>query len=231
VGRPRLLLVPSFSRFEWPTLPLIEEWADVAVVDAAWTEDGSAVRHAVAEAEARGWRKAVVVCDEWAIWKAIEIADLRPDLVQAFVYGHGSIRMARRGEKPTLNPEVVKTYTTLLRTDFRMYARALTQTTRGDYDDAQVEAFLSDTTHEEAVQVFDRGEARDGESFAPTLRALGVPLLFGHHTECLLWTDDGFEEAKAEFPDAKTVAVRAKPSASPEFAEFLREFCEGLPES
>ena len=228
MARQRVLLVPSFSRFEWPTLPLIEEWADVALVDSAWTEDGGAVRQAVEEAEARDWKNAVVVCDEWAIWKAIEIADLRPDLVQAFAYGHACTRLAWHGPRPTLNPEVVETYTTLLRTDFRMYARALTQTTRGDYDDAQVDAFLSETTHEEVVAVFERVEGREGESFASTMRALSVPLMFGHHTECLLWTEDGFEEAKSEFPDAKTIAVSTKPSASPEFAAGLRAFCETI---
>src|SRR3954470_5325275 len=136
VQRPRILLVPGMSRFEWPTLPLIEEWADVAVVDGAWVEDGAAARRAGEELEARGWPRAVMVCDEWAIWKAVEIAEQRPDLVEAFAYGHACTRLSRRGKGATLNPDVAETYIQLLRSDFRIYARAITQTTRGDYDEA-----------------------------------------------------------------------------------------------
>jgi hypothetical protein len=226
--RPRLLLVPGLSRYEWPTLPLIEEWADVAVVEAPWIEDGSAARRAVEELDARGWDRAIVVCDEWAIWKACEIADLRPDVVQAFAHGHACTNLSRAGDRPTLNPQVVETYTQLLRTDFRMWSRALTQTTRGNYDEAQVDAFLAGTNHEEVMAMFDRIAARDGESFAPTIKALGVPILLARHTECLLWTEEGFRDAVAEFPGAATVAVAAKPSASPEFADALRKFCVAL---
>lgn len=229
MDRPRLLLVPSFTAHEWPTLPLIEQWADVAVVKGAWVEDGIAARRAQEELAARDWPQAVVVCDEWAIWKAIEIAEMRPELVRAFAYGHGCTRLSRRGPQPTLNPSVAETYMKLLRTDFRSYARALTQTTRGDFDEATINAFLASTQHSEVVATFERIDARDGQSFAPTLRSLGVPLLFGRHTECLLWNEYAFHDAVEAFPDATTVAVPNKPSASPDFAEALRNFCSSLP--
>jgi hypothetical protein len=229
--RPRLLLVPGISRHEWPTLPLLEQWADVAVVEGPWVEDGSAARRAVEELEAHGWSRAVVVCDEWAIWKVVEIAELRPHVFQAFAHGHACTRLARRGGRPTMNPPVVETYTQLLHTDFRTWSRALTQTTRGDYDETQVERFLAGTKHEDVITMFDRIADRDGESFADTIHALGVPLLLAHHTECLLWTEEGFREAVAEFPGATTVSVKTKPSASPEFADALRDFCLSLPDS
>lgn len=70
-------------------------------------------------------------------------------------------------------------------------------------------------------------EARD-ESFEPVLRALGVPLLLGRHTECLLWTEEAFRDATAAFPDAQTVRTKEKSSVSGEFAAALQEFCLGL---
>jgi hypothetical protein len=200
-------------------------WADVAVVDGPWVESGSAVRSAVEELEARGWTDAVVVCDEWSIWKVIEIADLRPDLFRSFAHGHACTQLSRSGERPSLNPQVVETYNQLLRTDVRMYARAIVQTTRGDYDDATIEAFLSEASHADIIATFERIDARYGQSFAATIHSLNVPLLLARHTECLLWTEEGFLDAVAEFPDAQTVEVSAKPATSPEFVEVLRDFC------
>ena len=62
------------------------------------------------------------------------------------------------------------------------------------------------------------------------LRALGLPLLLARHERCLLWTAEGFEAARAAFPDATCITVADKPSVSDEFAEALRRFYETLPE-
>jgi hypothetical protein len=229
VSRPRLLLVPTSAPLEWPILPLLEEWADVATVDGPWIEDGAAARRAADELGARGWPNATLVCDEWAIFKTVEIIERAPGLVQALALGHACTEFRTSGSRPTLNPAVVETYSRLLETDFVMYARAITQTTRGDYDDALVARFMERTSHEQLLTMFERIRARDGESFADALRSVDVPLLFGRHTECLLWTEDSFRDAVDAFPHAKTVAVRSKPSASPDFAAALREFCLGLP--
>lgn len=220
--------MPSASRLEWPILPDLEAWADVAVAEGPWLEDGQAVRSAGEALEERGWSDAVVAVDEWAIFKAIELARERPECISALVLGHGCLTLTTNGPRPTLNPSVVETYTQLMRTDFRTYARALTQTTRGDYDDELVMRFMNETTHEAFLRMNERIAARDGEDFEPVLRALGVPMLFGRHTECLLWTHEGFDDALTAFPDAATVKTPNKCSASPEFAEALREFCQSL---
>ncbi len=68
------------------------------------------------------------------------------------------------------------------------------------------------------------------ESMGTVLRKLEIPLLFVQHEGCLLYTSEGFEDVAAEFGDATTASVQVKPSANPEFAEILREFCEGLAE-
>lgn len=62
----------------------------------------------------------------------------------------------------------------------------------------------------------------------PQLRALGAPLLLVEHRDCPLWTAEGFEDATAAFPDARTDETVENPGSSPEFAAALREFVLGL---
>jgi hypothetical protein len=50
-------------------------------------------------------------------------------------------------------------------------------------------------------------------------------MLLARHNGCLLFTDEGFEDAVAAFPEAVSVPCAVKPGTSPEFAEVLREFC------
>jgi hypothetical protein len=59
--------------------------------------------------------------------------------------------------------------------------------------------------------------------------SLGLPLLLAKHHGCLMFTDEGFEDAVEAFPGAATASVEDKPSVSGEFAERLREFCESIP--
>jgi hypothetical protein len=66
------------------------------------------------------------------------------------------------------------------------------------------------------------------EPLEGALSALGVPLLFAKHEGCLLHTTEGYEDAVAAFPDARTTAVPEKPSTSPAFAEALHTFCAEL---
>jgi len=62
----------------------------------------------------------------------------------------------------------------------------------------------------------------------PRLAALDVPMLLAQHKGCLMFTNEGFEEAVAAFPEAQVHRCAAKPSTSPEFAQLLREFCMSL---
>jgi hypothetical protein len=50
-------------------------------------------------------------------------------------------------------------------------------------------------------------------------------LLLAQHKGCLLYTDEGFDEAVAALPHAHSVKVGDKPSTSREFASALRAFC------
>ena len=228
--RPRILLFSLIAAAEWPVLAAIEEWADVAVVSGAWLEDGGGAAAGEEQMRAHDWDTVVVVSDEWSAVKALEFLDQRPEAALGYAFGHACLELRGRGERPTLNPHVLATYEQVLQTDFRTWARAITQTTRGDLDDSVVERILTEISHEDVVAMFERLRAREGESFEPVLRAYGGPLLLAWHSECLLWTEEGFHDAAARFPDARTVEVTRKPSASLEFVEALRQFatdCHG----
>jgi hypothetical protein len=60
------------------------------------------------------------------------------------------------------------------------------------------------------------------------LEAIDAPLLLVRHEGCILFTDDGFADAAAAFPDARTATLGEKPSASIAFAATLKEFCTDL---
>jgi hypothetical protein len=66
---------------------------------------------------------------------------------------------------------------------------------------------------------------RDDVEIGDLLERLDCPLLFAEHEGCLGSTEEGFEDAVAAFPKARTVTTTAAPLASPAFAEALREFC------
>jgi hypothetical protein len=68
---------------------------------------------------------------------------------------------------------------------------------------------------------------REDEEFADLLAQVHCPLLFAKHVGCLGSTEEGFNDATAAFPEAKTVAVEDAPLSSEKFADAIREFCEG----
>jgi hypothetical protein len=43
-----------------------------------------------------------------------------------------------------------------------------------------------------------------------------------------MFTHEGFDDAVAAFPEAKTLTLTDKPSTSPEFADALRSWCEEI---
>jgi hypothetical protein len=57
---------------------------------------------------------------------------------------------------------------------------------------------------------------------------LDIPLLLVQHKGCLLYTEEGFEDAVAAFPAARSASVDEKPSVSDEFAELFRDLCRSV---
>ena len=238
MSRPRILLIPSVTELEWRIKPLLEEWADVVSFDAPGVGEEPAPSAYVAEAivergleklSRRGWDTAVVVGDEVGAAVALRFVSQNEKRADALVLGHACLNFGRRGERPAVGEDITAALTQIVRTDFRAYARALTQITQSAYDDEMAEEFMRrvprDAAREYMVNMLDRVEHHDMES---ELKGLEVPLLLAEHRGCLMWTREGFEDCAKALPHARTASFERKPSASPEFAETLREFCEEI---
>jgi pimeloyl-ACP methyl ester carboxylesterase len=246
MSRLRILLVPSLTELEWPITPLIEEWADVASFDAPGVgkeppHEGNmleaSARRGLVELDRRGWDRCVIVGDEYGAGVAARMAAARPAAVQALVLGHACLRYKREGERPSLSPDVSGLLLQLASLDFRAFARqmftgwdpasgAMGEPVR--HDDV-ADRYL-ERVEPEAARTYLEAILSEESSMEPSLderlRELDAPLLFVRHEGCLLFTPEGFDDAVAAIPRAKTAATGVKPSVSPEFAAILRDFCE-----
>ncbi len=235
--RPRLLLVPLLTQIEWVSRPALEEWADVASFDApgvgteppaeAFGRDAIAAR-GLAELDRNGWNSCIVVADGTAIATALRLASARPEAVEALALGHARLSDDMDGERAPRNREVYEALGQLLRVDYGNFVRyGLTQFTLGAMSD-ELTARMMERIPETIVKAAWDMAAQQGERFEPVLRELGVPLLLAKHEGCLADTEEGFEDAAAAFPGARTVSVAEAPSASPDFAVALRSFADDV---
>jgi pimeloyl-ACP methyl ester carboxylesterase len=235
--RPRILLVPTATELEWPIKPLLEEWAEVASYDAPGAGDeppperfdqAAVVERGLAELDRRGWESCFVVGDEIGATTAAALAAARPGAVAGLALGHACLSLDTTGPRAPLNPQTSDALLQLVRIDFRMYARHLTQVTQGAYEDALAERYIERVPHEVAISYLSQALDEGTPDVERELRALDVPLLLVEHEGCLMWTREGFEDAAAALPHARTASMTVKPSANPEFAELLRGFCESV---
>jgi flavin-dependent dehydrogenase len=237
VSRPRILLVPELTELEWTIKPLVEKWAEVASFDAPGvgsepkTEPlglSAIVSRGLAELDRRCWDRCIVVGDEFGSVTAVHLGNSRPAAIAGLALGHPFVSFVREGPRRTLNLDVMRAFSTMLRLDYRTYARHYTQITQGAYDDELAERFLERVPQEVANAY--RGFATRGTSddLGEMIRTLKVPVLLAKHEGCLGWTEESFEEALKALPSATTLSCAVKPSASPEFASALRLFAEPL---
>ena len=181
----------------------------------------------MAELDRREWDACVVVGDEFGAVAAALLAAAAGSRVEALALGHACLSLERGGRRPTVSAEVSAALEQLSRSDYRAYARALTQVTQAAYDDDLAERWIErvpqDVGNEYERASFDVGSWGGVEA---ALRAFDGPLLLVEHKGCLLWTREGYEDCINALPRARTASFELKPSASPEFAETLREFCQ-----
>ena len=241
MSRPRLLLVPEFTESGWTIKPQLETWAEVASEDPPGV--GDEPRPADAEANftheliaqrgldelgRRGWDRVVVAADGWAIAAAARIADARRDAVVGMALGHARLSFRRGGERPTMSAGVWEALTQLLRQDHESFIRhGIAQATAGSIGEDLAQRMLERFPRELIVAGWESITAEDDE-FGTLLAELDCPLLLAKHEGCLMATEEGFEDAVAAFPRARTVSVPDAPVASPEFAEALRAFCDDV---
>jgi hypothetical protein len=237
MDRPRILLVPSLTEVEWRIRPLLEEWAEVASYDPPGVGDEPAhgpttakavIARGLEEIERRGWSGCVIAGDEAGAPQAAHVAALNPGVTEGLVLGHATLTFHREGPRRALNGDLFDALLQLAHTDYRSYVRALSQITQHAYDDALAEQYMERVSQETAIEYLENLLVTKAEGIEPILRSLHVPLLLVQHRGCLGWTAEGFEDAVAAFPEAMTGSVDKKASVDPQFAELIREFCEGL---
>jgi hypothetical protein len=234
VDRPRVLLVPDMTELEWRTRPMIEEWAEVASFDAPGVGDEPAPAEFSVEAVAgrglealdqTGWKRCVIVADEFAVPTAVRIASAVPERVAGLALGHPCLGFSTHGDRPTLNPDVTAAFLQVARTDFRSYVRAMSQMTQGAYDDVLADEYIARLSQEVAVGYLEAQLHGDFGGVEEALSRLEVPVLLAEHRGCLMFTREGYKDAVAAVPGAETASYDLKPSASLKFADDLRDFC------
>jgi hypothetical protein len=236
--RPCLLLVPQLTELEWVIKPLLAEWADVATYDAPGVGDEAPVddlgseavaRRGLEEVERRGWGRFFVVADEFGAAAATHVALAARDSLDGIALGHARLTNSLGGERPAVNQEVHEACLSLIRTDNRMFVRQLFKMTGGEdtfggFGEEMAERYLERVPIELELPFWET-RAFEGERIGEGLAQLDAPMLLAQHKGCLLFTEEGFDDAVAAFPRARVVRCREKPGTSDEFAAALQEFC------
>jgi pimeloyl-ACP methyl ester carboxylesterase len=235
MARPHILLIPSLTELEWLIKAQLAEWADVASFDAPGVGDeprpdsldrGAIVQRALVELERTGWESCFVVADSWGIATAVQAALAWPGEILGLALGHARLSNRTEGERPPVNRVVWEAMGQLIQNDYRAFVRyGLTQLTQGSIGDELAERMLERVPTDLAQTAYET-MLRQPEPIGDDLRRLDMPLLFAKHEGCLSATEEGYEDAVAAFPTARTVAVADAPTVSPEFADALRSFCE-----
>jgi hypothetical protein len=240
MDRPRLLLVPQLTELEWLIRPMLDEWAEVATYDAPGVGDEPPVpmddfgsdavaRRGLEEVERRGWERYFVVADEFGIAAASQIALQAGGALDGIALGHARLTNSLGGERPTVNEQVHQACVSLMQADHRMFVRQFFKMTGGEdahggFGEDLVDEYLERVPISLEVPFWET-RAFEGERIGDRLAQLDVPMLLARHVGCLLFTEEGFQDAAKEFPRARAMTCAAKPGTSPEFAEALREFC------
>jgi hypothetical protein len=256
VSQPRLLLVPWISELEWIVLePRLSEWAEIATSDppgvgeeplpeeaspkaAGDAEEADRAfdrwRQATAErsltaADELGWEEYVVVGDGFALDPVVRVAEAAPKRVRGIAFGHAALENTFEGDRATLSRGVWDTMRSLINTDQQAFiGYGIAQLTQGAVDDALATRWLERIPDGSLVAAIWEAIGREREPLEERLRELGLPLLLAEHQDCLLKTEQGYEDAVAAFPDADTVSCPEACAASPTFAEALHDFCTDL---
>jgi len=236
--RPRLLIVPAFTEVEWSTRRLLEEWAEVASFELPGVGDeplpGSevasfsrelVVERGLQELVRRNWDRFFVVADGEGIAAAVGVADARKRDVRGLALGHAKLSFRRDGDRAPINGEVWSAMAQLVQQDYVSFLRyGIPQATHGSFDEEHAQRIIDRFPRELGEIAWER-LGRDDVPIGELLEGFDCPMLFAKHEGCLMSTDEGFEDAVAAFPSARTVAVDEAPAVSEEFAEALRSFC------
>jgi pimeloyl-ACP methyl ester carboxylesterase len=235
--RPRLLLVAEFTELQWRIKPRLEEWAEVASFDPPGVggeplPDGAAIsndliaQRGIAEVERRGWDRFFLVSDGWGNAVAARIARSLPRAIAGMALGHASLSNRMDGNRPPVNRQVWEALTQLIHQDTGAFFRhGIVQATHGSVDEALAQRMIERFPDPATVVAGWEALTMPDEPIEDALREIDRPLLLAKHDGCLISTEEGYDDAVAAFPAARTVVVEEAPSVSEAFADSLREFC------
>jgi pimeloyl-ACP methyl ester carboxylesterase len=244
--KPRLLLVPQFTELEWGIRDQIAGWADVASYDppsvgdepitpeeVEAVRDGRTrfrdlfVRRALVEIDRQGWDRCFLVGDAWSTATAARIAVEHPEAVQGLALGHATLTYDMDGDRPAVSRQVWAAMRQFLAQDHREFIRhGIAQMTRGSVDDELAGQMIDRFPGGEWLELAWDALSSEQEPIGEMLRDYDGPLLLAQHVGCLSFSEEGFDDAAAAFPEARTLRVPTAPGGSSEFAEALRDFCE-----
>jgi pimeloyl-ACP methyl ester carboxylesterase len=226
-------LVPGISMLEWQIVPQLEEWAEVATYDppgvgstpGPWSIEACAQR-GLEEIDARGWDDYVLVADGWGSWYGVDLLRARPEAVRGFALGHAALSNRMTGERAPLRGEIWSVLEQLVaqgRDEFMRFGIA--QFTQDGYDEKLAKEMLERLPLSVLTEMLKVGP-RVSYDLEDVLRPLELPLLFAKHKDCLLFTDEGYADAVASFPEARTCSTTVVCAVSDVFADALRELCD-----
>jgi hypothetical protein len=102
----------------------------------------------------------------------------------------------------------------------------MTQFTQGAFDEETSKKIVARFPPMEiASRIWEMNIDRP-EPIGELLGQLETPILLAKHEGCLVFTDEGYEDAVRALPEAHRTSVEKTPSASDEFAAALRNFSE-----
>jgi pimeloyl-ACP methyl ester carboxylesterase len=242
VDRPRILLCPQFTEVEWTIAPRLSEWAEVATFDAPGVGDEPmppgdprdfgrelVVQRGLRQLDELGWDSYFVAGDAWGTATAVRVAAARPERVQGLALGHASLDYDSEGARPAINKEVTAAMTQLLRSDYDSFVRyGMTQFTQGAFDEETAERIVARFPPMEIASLVWETNTQRPEPMGELLSELDVPILLAKHEGCLVFTDEGYEDAVRALPEARRTSISRASSASDEFATALRDFCESV---
>jgi pimeloyl-ACP methyl ester carboxylesterase len=222
-----------WTELEWAIRPLLEEWAEVASYDPAGADPGADaeasrqlfVERGLERIDELGWTEYFVVSDTFGTATAVRLASARPEAVRGMAIGHPALSWEDGGERAVIRSELWSAMFQLMRDDLGSFARhGITQLTQGSYDEELAERMIERIPVPMMYASWELVRDHD-EPMGELLGVLDCPLLFAKHEGCLMFTDEGFEDATGAFPDARTLATVKAPCADDEFASALRSFC------
>jgi pimeloyl-ACP methyl ester carboxylesterase len=242
--RPHLLLIPNFTELEWVIKPRLEEWAEVLSYDPPGIGDeplaqedreairagGPSVRELIArrgleKVDRRGWDRYFIVADGEGTGAAALAASAKPDAVQGIALGHASLDFGMTGERPAISLAVWEAMAQLVTKDHDAFVRTgIVQVTGENYREELAQRMMERFDPEVGEALWD-ALGNEPIKIGQLVAGVGAPLLLAKHDGCLIFTDEGFKDAAAAFPDARAFTLPEPPCLSEAFAGALRSFC------